>query len=129
MSNFNLNTIDEQLLTDLTAEESEQASGGWGWYTIGNKSGLDVNYSINGEAKTLKPNETQTAFYWYDPTVAFDSKIGPGYEPTYQTLTKSVANFDRVYNPRENLVPNPYGDYLVLMDGSTGPVPNISAAA
>ncbi len=129
MSNFNLNTIDEQLLSDLTAEESEQASGGWGWYTLGNKSDIDVNYSINGEAKTIKPNETQTAFYWYDPTVSFDSKIGSGYEPIYQTLTSSVANFDRAYSPYENIVYNPYGDHLVLTDGKNGPVANLAPAA
>lgn len=116
-----LQEIDEQLLSDLTAEESEQASGGFGYYTLGNKSGIDVNYTLSGKSFTLKPNETRTSFHWYAPTVVFDRKIGAGYELTYQTLTNHNQNFDRYAYP--------YHDYLALTGGNGQPNANLVPSA
>jgi hypothetical protein len=115
MSQFTqLTAIDEQLVTDLTATEGENASGGYGFYTLGNKSGIGVNYTINGRQEYLKPYEEKSFFFFYDPTVAFDRKIGPGYEPSYQTLSSKRQNFDRT------------GDYLLLTGGAGTPNANLT---
>jgi hypothetical protein len=99
MSNMNqLATIDASLLTELTVAEGEQASGGFGYYTLGNKSGITVNYFLNGKQRSLAPDESYTSFFFKDPLIQYDRKIGPGYEATYQYLSPNAQNFDRQGN-------------------------------
>ena len=121
----NINQINEQLFAELTAEEGSAISGGkWYKYTIGNKSGMGVNYNIkylNQYGKWTSKKEYVGAYkkdYFYalnKPFVTYDAKIGKGYELNSETLTKGYNNFDRT------------GNYLILTTGEEGPVANITA--
>ncbi|MEH1940464.1 MAG: hypothetical protein V7L01_09640 [Nostoc sp.] len=94
-SNSNYSVVgQEQLLTELTPEEGAVIEGGANFY-LGNKSGIGVNYNINGQDEFLKPNAEVVYSYSQPPVVVYDNKIGPGYNPVVRNLKEGRNNFDR----------------------------------
>ncbi|MHC5780039.1 hypothetical protein [Nostoc sp.] len=77
----------EQLFTELTLEEGAVIEGGL-TYDLSNKSGLPLDYNINGISDFLNPGGDKKYVYSTAPTVDFDSQIGTGsgYVPVSQTL-------------------------------------------
>ncbi|MEH1999477.1 MAG: hypothetical protein V7L00_12145 [Nostoc sp.] len=104
----------EQLFIELTPEEGAVIEGG-AIYNLGNKAGITVNFSINGRNDFLYFNDERQYDYKRAPTVTFDQKIGPGYQPTSVRLFPGNNNFDTSEG------------YLILTTGSNGPVANIVA--
>lgn len=101
MSNIDNNTFtsndfvvgQEQLFTELTLEEGAVIQGGI-IYRLGNKSGITVNYLINGLKDFLYFNDEKQYDYRRPPIVSFDQKIGPGYEVVDIPLSPGSNNFD-----------------------------------
>ncbi|MEH1843881.1 MAG: hypothetical protein V7L25_02410 [Nostoc sp.] len=98
----------EQLFTELTPEEAAVIEGGVN-YSLGNQSGIDVEYDINGQKKSLAPNEDVTYSFSQSPVVFYPNKIGS--EPN--SLGKLVEG-------ENNFALN--GDYLILTN-KIGPNP------
>ncbi|MCC5661215.1 hypothetical protein LC608_30490 [Nostoc sp. XA010] len=105
----------EQLFTELTLEEGAVIEGG-AIYSLGNKAGVTVNYTINGQKDSLFFNDEKQYYFESTPFVSFDQKIGPGYELAYTELSPGNNNFDTS------------GGYLILTGGDFGPpAANIAA--
>ncbi|AUB38234.1 hypothetical protein COO91_04199 [Nostoc flagelliforme CCNUN1] len=99
----------EQLFTELTLEEGAVIEGG-AIYNLGNKAGVTVNYTINGQNDSLFFNQEKQYYFENSPFVGFDQKIGPGYELVYTPLSSpGNYNFDTS------------GGYLILTGGDFGP--------
>ncbi|MDZ8187719.1 MAG: hypothetical protein RMX96_23065 [Nostoc sp. ChiSLP02] len=107
---------DQQFFTELTLEEGAVIEGGL-LFNLGNKSGIGVNYNINGIKGFLNPDEEKTYSFFFRPTVKFDSKIGAGFVLRTVRLSPGNNNFDRIgstlilgtgddNNPTPNIVPN-----------------------
>jgi hypothetical protein len=96
-SNSEIFSADEEILTELTAEEGADISGGLTYY-IGNKTDIGVNYSINGASQYLPPGEEYVYYYGDQPVVEYDYKIGAGYYLTQDYPNPGRNNFDRSGN-------------------------------
>ncbi|MEH2410654.1 hypothetical protein [Nostoc sp.] len=83
----------EQLFTELTLEEGAVIEGGT-IYNLGNKSGITVNYAINGQKDSLFFNDEKQYDFRRAPTVIFDAKIGPGVKIARVKLAPGNNNFD-----------------------------------
>lgn len=105
-----LSNQQEQLFTELTPAEGAAIAGGATYY-LGNKSGIGVNYLINGKKRYLAPGKEVKYSFYKAPYVRYDRKIGPGYQERYVRLKKGKNNFDRM------------GNYLIL---GTSVVPNFA---
>ncbi|MBN3870918.1 hypothetical protein [Nostoc sp. JL33] len=116
-SNSNYSVVSqEQLFTELTLEEGAVIEGG-AIYNLGNKSGITVNYLINGRKDFLYFNDERQYDFRRPPTVSFDQKIGPGYDVVNIPLSPGTNNFDTSEG------------YLILTGGSDGPGANVVPAA
>ncbi len=111
MSNIDKITAARQLFVDLTPEEGSTISGGATFY-LGNKSGIGVNYTLNGQKGYLSPGQEYNFSYSQPPVVIYDKKIGAGYEPIVTNLAEGKNNFDR------------NGNDLILT--TTGPIANLT---
>ncbi|MEH2257533.1 hypothetical protein [Nostoc sp.] len=103
----------EQLFTELTLEEGAVIEGGV-LYSLGNKAGFTVNYTINGRKDFLFFNDERQYDFKKPPIVSFDQKIGPGYEVVSISLSPGNNNFDTSEG------------YLIL---GTDVVPNITTGS
>ncbi|MEH2416312.1 hypothetical protein [Nostoc sp.] len=93
-SNSNYSVVaQEQLFTELTLEEGAVLEGGV-IYNLGNRAGLEVNYTINGVSDSLDFFEEKEYDFRRAPTVRFDRKIGPGVEYSSVKLSPGNNNFD-----------------------------------
>jgi outer membrane receptor for Fe3+-dicitrate len=93
-SNSSNSVVDESLFTDLSAEEASVVEGGANFY-LGNKSGIGVNYTLNGQNQYLAAGAEVKYSFSNAPSVVFDRTIGAGYEPTVVKLGGERNNFDR----------------------------------
>ncbi len=120
MSNINKMAFNEQLFTELTPEQGAVIEGGAAYY-IGNKSGIGLNFQIDGQHKYLKPGQEINYVSHYQPVVVYDSKLGPGYVPqvAYPQAGPFRNNFDRV---------SPHGSSVYLFTGGGAPGANLVGA-
>ena len=95
-STSNYSVVDqEQLFTELTPEEGAVIEGG-AYFYLGNKAGIGVNYTLNGQKKYLAPKAEVKYSFSKRPVVVYDKKIGPGYDPEVVKLVAGRNNFDRI---------------------------------
>lgn len=122
MSNINrmISNDDQQLFTELTPAEGANVSGGY-TYTIYNKSLIDVPFSFNGNNYEVDSGDEKSFYSRYQyAQVAYDSKIGPGYEPKYRSIKPGKSGFDQTAVDRLILTGN-------LVGGSNPPPAALSA--
>lgn len=112
ISSNNSVVAQEQLFTELTLEEGAVIEGGV-FYSLGNKAGFTVPYTINGESDSLFFNDEKEYDFEEAPIVSFDQKIGPGYQPVSFQLREGINNFDtrrgNLILPGATRVRNPWG--------------------
>ncbi|MEH2253228.1 hypothetical protein [Nostoc sp.] len=82
----------EQLFTELTPEEGAMIKGGAN-YSLVNRSGNVVKYTLNGKNKVLNPNQDVTYSGSQRPDFGYYKKIGSNYKLVVVKLTEGQNSF------------------------------------
>ena len=96
---------DEQLFSELTPEEGAAVSGG-NLYTFDNRSSATFKPQFNGVNYQVAPLSQLTLFSAFPQAViAYDNKIGPGYELASLVITPGETSIDETGDSRFIVVP------------------------